>query len=82
MDQYNERNVLKVVKELTDNSVDDELCQYFIISPKLLWNLEYPRKSSVILIYNIFPMAPRRINNTASEVERYKENALAEEEFE
>ena len=80
MDQYNERNVLKVVKELTDNSVDDELCQYFIISPKLLWNLDYPRKANVILIYNIFPIAPWRLNDTAKEIAREITNALAQEE--
>jgi len=35
MDQYNERNVLKVVKELTDDSPVEDLCQFFIISPKV-----------------------------------------------
>lgn len=35
MDQYNERNVLKVVKELTEDSPVDDLCQFFIISPKV-----------------------------------------------
>ena len=35
MDSYNEQNVYKVVKSLTDNATEDDMCQLFIISPKV-----------------------------------------------
>ena len=35
MDSYNEQNVYKVVKELTDTAKEKEMCQLFIISPKV-----------------------------------------------
>jgi hypothetical protein len=36
MDSYNEQNVYKVVKKLTDEATEDDMCQLFIISPKVL----------------------------------------------
>ena len=35
MDKYNEHSVMKAVKEIIDDSPEDEVCQFFIITPKV-----------------------------------------------
>ena len=35
MDKYNEHSVMKAVKEIIDESAEGEVCQFFILTPKV-----------------------------------------------
>ena len=50
MDQQNERNVLSVLGSVVSSEAD--CCQFFIITPKLLMNIDYPENSKVIIVHN------------------------------
>jgi len=70
MDSYNEQNVYKVVKKLTDEATEDDMCQLFIISPKLLRNIEYSKRGSVSILHNSYPRAPDDFTSPQNELER------------
>ena len=56
MDQQNERNVLNVLGSVVSSEVD--CCQFFIITPKLLMNIDYPENSKVIIVHNTSSAMP------------------------
>ena len=85
MDSYNEQNVYKVVKKLTDEATEDDMCQLFIISPKvllsdlascknsdfkLLRNIEYSKRGSVSILHNSYPRAPDDFTSPQNELDR------------
>ena len=58
MDQQNERNVLNVLGSVVSSEAD--CCQFFIITPKLLMNIDYPENSKVIIVHNTSNPLPEK----------------------
>ncbi len=57
MDPYNER---RVFSEMVDISQKPGTPQYFLVTPKLLFDLDYGDKTSVLLVFNGPYMVPCR----------------------
>lgn len=70
MDSSNERNVMRVIQQLTDNAPEQDLCQLFIISPKILRNIKYCERGMVTIIHNLTPIAPRELKCPMAELKR------------
>jgi len=62
MDQQNERNVIDVLSNVSNSP---NCCQFFIITPKLLPNIDFPENSRVHVIHSIPTSFPFKLNDTA-----------------
>ena len=64
MDEINERHVLRVLKDVSDSP---DCCQFFIITPKLLHNIDFPERCKVITIHSLphdTASFPHNLNDT------------------
>ena len=64
MDQQNERNVLDVLGQVV--SSEEDCCQFFVITPKLLMDINYPDNSKVIIVHNSSTPYPKMMSDTAA----------------
>ena len=62
MDQQNERNVLNVLGQVV--SSEEDCCQFFVITPKLLMGINYPDNSKVIIVHNSSTPYPKMMSDT------------------
>ena len=78
MDEVNERHVLRVLKDVSDSP---DCCQFFIITPKLLHNIDFPEKCAVITIHSL-PLDtapfPNLLNDTDKSFKNYEMQVLAQ----
>lgn len=67
MDQQNERNVLDVLGQVV--SSEEDCCQFFVITPKLLMGINYPDNSKVIIVHNSSSPYPKMMSDTDACIE-------------
>ena len=80
MDQQNERNVLDVLGQVV--SSEEDCCQFFVITPKLLMGINYPDNSKVIIVHNTQNPFPKKMSDTEGCIEVIKSLAAADSEEE
>ena len=78
MDQENERNVLDVLGQVV--SSEEDCCQFFVITPKLLMGINYPYNSKVIILHNTQNPFPKKMLDTQGFIEVIKSLAAADSE--
>jgi chromosome segregation ATPase len=69
MDQQNERNVIDVLSNVSNSP---NCCQFFIITPKLLPNIDFPDNSRIHVVHSIPNPFPFTLNDTAHSLEHAK----------
>jgi len=70
MDQQNERNVIDVLSNVSNSP---NCCQFFIITPKLLPNIDFPDNSRIHIVHSIPNPFPFQLNDTAHCLEDRKD---------
>ena len=80
MDQQNERNVLDVLGQVV--SSEDDCCQFFVITPKLLMGIDYPDNSKVIIVHNTENPFPKKMSQTQECIEIIRDIGAADDDDE
>ena len=80
MDQQNERNVLDVLGQVV--SSEDDCCQFFVITPKLLMGIDYPDNSKVIIVHNTENPFPKKMSQTQECIEIIRDIGAADDDEE